>query len=89
MDAEDILEFMYEGMPVGFFEEAEYPRQGGRYRYMPYRGAGHYQMQVELGEKGSARCSYTAGSERVTFAVVACPEYGLLELADFEAKDSG
>ena len=30
------LEFFFEGMPVGVFEE-QYPIVPGRYRYMPYR----------------------------------------------------
>ena len=38
-------EFMFDGKPVGYFEERELPRVPGRYRYMPYRGLGHYEMQ--------------------------------------------
>ena len=77
------LDFRFNGMPVGYFEESEYPRQDGRYRYMPYRGPGHYQMQTERREKGHVRCYYTVGPERVSFAVLDCPEYGCLELGDF------
>ncbi len=85
----DRLEFTFKEMAVGYFIESEYPRQSGRYHYMPYRGPGHYQMQLERREKGSVRCYYNVGSKRVSFVVVDCPEYGLLELADFEtgAKD--
>jgi hypothetical protein len=80
------LEFEFNGMPVGCFEEPEYPRQDGRYRYMPYRGPGHYQMGIELREKGIARCTYTIGSEQFSFAVLDSPEYGVLELGEFQAS---
>jgi hypothetical protein len=40
------LEFTFEGKPVGYFEESECPRVPGRYRYMPYRGIGHYELGV-------------------------------------------
>ncbi len=76
------LEFLLNGMPVGYFEESEYPRQDGRYRYVPYRSLGHYQMHTAL-EHGHVRCYYTLGSEKISFAVLDCPEYGILELADF------
>ncbi len=39
------LEFLLNGIAVGYFEDSEYPRQDGRYRYVPYRSVGHYQMQ--------------------------------------------
>ena len=73
---------MFKGMLVGYFEESEYPRQNGRYRYMPYRGPGHYQMQTEI-KNQAVRCYYTVGSEQCSFAVLDCPEYGVLELGDF------
>ena len=34
------LEFMFEGMPVGYFQEPEFPSTDGSYHYMPYRGLG-------------------------------------------------
>lgn len=85
------LEFTFKGLPVGCFEGAEYPQQNGRYRYLPYRGPGHLQMHSERRATGSARCSFTVGSRPVSFVVLDCPEYGLLELADFEfeARDDG
>ncbi|HJY28603.1 MAG TPA: hypothetical protein VJ306_11290 [Pyrinomonadaceae bacterium] len=78
------LELNFNGMPVGYFEETEYPRKAGRYRYMPYRGPGHYQMQTETRESGRARCYYNIASERVFFDVLACAEYGFLELRNFK-----
>lgn len=77
---------MFKGMPVGYFEESEYPRRSGQYRYMPYRGLGHYQMQSERHEHGNVRCYFDVGSERISFAVLDCPENGLLELTDFEIE---
>ena len=56
---------------------------------MPYRGPGHYQIGLEMREKGSARCYFIDGPEQVSFTVSDCPAYGLLELADFEAKENG
>lgn len=86
---DDMPGFMFEGMPVGIFLESEWPRHGGRYRYMPYRGLGHYQMQTQRREKGNARCYYDVGSERVSFTVADCPEYGILVLVDFEVEAKG
>ncbi len=83
------LEFLFKGMPVGYFEESEYPRQSGRYRYMPYRSLGHYQMHAEKREKGKVRCYYQVGSEQVSFAVLDCPGYGILELAEFVVGAKG
>jgi hypothetical protein len=85
----DMAGLMFKGMRVGFFLEAEKPRHNGRYRYMPYRGPGHYQMQMQRREKGSARCYYDVGSKRVSFTVADCPEYGILVLVDFEVGAKG
>ena len=78
------LEFIFEGLPVGLFQGPQFPVNDGRYRYEPYRGPGHYGMQTELRKAGSARCSYDSGDARVFFIVRACPEYGVLQLADFQ-----
>jgi hypothetical protein len=75
---------MFKGMPVGYFEEPEYPRQSGCYRYVPYRGPGHYQMQSERRERGRARCYFNVGVQQISFAVLDCPDYGVLQLAEFE-----
>ena len=78
------LEFFYDGMEVGYFEESEYPQKNGKYRYMPYRGAGHYEMQTAIDNSTFPRCYLDEGQERVFFTVLDCPEYGVLELATFE-----
>src|SRR5437763_16613432 len=53
------LEFSYEGMPVGYFEEERYPMAPRRYRYMPYRGPGHYEMQTARRAGGRPRCTFS------------------------------
>jgi hypothetical protein len=76
------LVFMLDGMAVGHFLGQEYPRQDGRYRYMPYRGPGHYKLGVALREGRSIRCYFETDDGRVSFAVTSCPGYGFLELCD-------
>jgi ribosomal protein S27AE len=82
----DNLEFMFEGMPVGFFQESTFPSSDGIYHYMPYRGPGHYKMGLKLKESGEAQCSYEVDADRVVFTVRSCPEYGVLDLVKFERK---
>jgi len=45
------LAFKFRGLPAGYFDEATYPKEKGRYRYMPYRGPGHYEMMKALKEE--------------------------------------
>jgi hypothetical protein len=83
------LEFSYEGMPVGYFEEEGYPAAPGRYRYMPYRGPGHYEMQAALGAGARPRCTFSTNGRDVSFTVIDCPEYGVLELGEFDGANVG
>ena len=76
------LEFTYDGLPVGYFEESECPQIPGCFRYEPYRGPGHYELATALRDGKRPRC-LVPSHPGVSFAVVACPEYGVLELADF------
>jgi hypothetical protein len=80
-------EFFYKGMPVGFLEEEGHPTAPGRYRYMPYRGVGHYEMQTALKEGSRPRCSLGTSNRGVSFAVSASPEYGVLELVEFRDEN--
>ncbi len=80
------LEFFYEDMAVGYFEEPEFPSRPGRYRYMPYRGPGHHKMQTARRSGERPKCYYCGTGIRVTFLVVDCPEYGVLELTDFATQ---
>jgi hypothetical protein len=79
--------FMHENEPVGVFSGAAPPVTDGIYRYEPYRGTGHLQMQQRLKES-HASCSYSFHGAAVTFRVVACPSYGVLQLASFEIRTS-
>jgi hypothetical protein len=80
------LTFYFERMPVGRFVQSDYPTTDGQYRYMPYRGPGHYEMQTSLRRGDEVRCAYDAGGQHVTFAVRECPEYGALVLGDFRTR---
>lgn len=73
------LDFSFEGHSVGCFEEPAYPRSAGRYRYMPYRGPGHYDMTQALAH-GPVRCSFTDGQSICELVVVSVPEYGVLQV---------
>jgi len=78
------LVFMFEGKPVGYFRESKYPLANGIYRYMPFRGPGHYEMQNSLISSGKAHCYYKVNATIVKFKVVDCPRYGVLELEEFK-----
>jgi len=81
-------DFMLEGAgAVGYFEESEYPRSDGRYRYMPYRSYSHYMMHEARKDGGIPRCYYDVGGIHVSFGVRDCPEYGVLELYDFKSSE--
>lgn len=82
-------EFSYDGMPVGYFEEERYPTVPGRYRYEPYGGPGHYEMQTAREAGARPRCTYREGNRVVSFTVNDCPEYGMLELVEFSGEDVG
>jgi hypothetical protein len=73
---------LFNGRAVGLF--GQFPSAPGRYRYEPYRGLGHYEMQKLLHAGGAARCHYDVGERRVAFTVKQCPEYGVLELDEFQ-----
>ncbi|MEK0451599.1 MAG: hypothetical protein RL088_3867 [Verrucomicrobiota bacterium] len=79
-------EFFFDGTEVGYFRGGAFPKSAGHYQYEPYRGPGHYEMQERLNDGGNPRCYYETGGTRTTFVVRACPEYGVLELSEFESS---
>jgi hypothetical protein len=79
-------DFFFDGTEVGYFRGGAFPQSAGRYQYEPYRGPGHYEMQTRLEAGGSPRCYYDIDGFRTKFTVRACPEYGVLELCDFERE---
>ena len=76
-------------MEIGLFLVADGPHTPGRYPYEPYRSAGHHKLQTLLRNGSSPHCYYESAEERVIFIVVSCPEYGVLELKDFESTFIG
>ena|ERR1700722_10405025 len=81
------IEFSYKDMPVGVFQEEAFPTAPGHYRYMPYRGGGHYEMQKALHAGSRPRCTFRTLDRVVSFAVVDCPEPHVLELVEFRDED--
>jgi hypothetical protein len=79
------VEFTFENEPVGRFTDPSPPSADGVYRYEPYRGPGHFHLQERLKE-AEAPCSYSCRGATVTFKVVACPSYGMLQLTSFESR---
>jgi hypothetical protein len=80
------LAFFLDGYPVGIFKENGYPTSPGRYRYCPYRGAGHLRMGTALREGLQPRCTFRTEERSVSFRVVNVPKYGLLDLTDFQEE---
>ncbi|HEV2598769.1 hypothetical protein [Sphingopyxis sp.] len=78
----DGADFSFNGMDVGYFEGPS-PTQGGRARYMPFRGPGHYELQQALKADARPRCTYLTNGIEITFEVLNCPEYGVLDLGNF------
>jgi hypothetical protein len=79
-------DFYFGGTKVGHFRGGAFPQSAGCYQYEPYRGPGHYEMQVSLSAGGGPRCYYEIDGVRTTFVVRACPDYGVLELCNFESS---
>lgn len=79
-------EFSFDGREVGYFVGGNGHRTAGSYRYEPYRGSGHYEMQTLLRAGGTPRCSNATEDELVRFTVGGCPRYGVLDLRDFECR---
>lgn len=79
----DELIFYFENLPVGYFEEGTYPTSPGIYGYMPYRGPGHYNLQVALKSASNLKCYYHQHGYVHSFYVVSCPKYGQLDITEF------
>lgn len=79
-------EFEFEGLPVGLFKAGQFPSTPGNFPYEPFRGPGHYEMSTALRDGRTPRCSYTDKDQRISFSVLACPQYGILALDHFEMQ---
>jgi hypothetical protein len=80
------LKFFLAGasLPVGYFEESNYPKVAEPYRYMPYRSLAHDRLVTALGRGEIPRCSYVVDGTEVSFAIHQGPGHKVLELRDFE-----
>jgi hypothetical protein len=85
-DNSSILEFYINDMVVGTFEGNRYPVQDGEYKYMPYRGPGHLEMQNRLKKDGKAQCKYILKNKDIIFDITACPKYGIVVLANIREE---
>ena len=83
----DILHFWFEGNEVGYFEDT-LPRAAGRYRYMPYRGPGHSDMQSKLKNGEPAVCHFLVNGLKLRFTVNECPEYGVVSVTEIGHPES-
>jgi hypothetical protein len=83
---EDLLIFMFDDSPVGYFETSEYPTKDGDYQYMAFRGHGHYEMQLKLRESGKAHCYFDVDEKRIEFDVVKSNK-SFLTLTNFIYQD--
>jgi hypothetical protein len=80
------LEFWHEGRPVGVFETDAAPDAPGRYRYMPYRGPGHYALATALQEGERPYCCCRTPARTIYFRVTGVPAAHVLELDDFSFR---
>src|SRR5262249_62080621 len=75
--------FFLEAIPAASSREPHPPASPGSYKYMPYRGPGHYKLGQALSSRGPQRCHYFLNGEPRNFTVVSFVSYGLLELSGF------
>lgn len=78
-------EFEFAGEPVGLFKDGIVPTSDGLYRYEPYRGPGHLHLHEQLKRVGCAQCNFLHKGSIVSFIVLGCPEYGVLDLSSISA----
>ena len=75
------IQFFFGHQVVGYFEDQP-PSSAGEYRYMPFRGLGHYRLGQELGRKGPQYCHYVANGETRYFTVARIPRRYVLEVSE-------
>ena len=77
------LTFEHKGQRVGYFQGLDaYPTQPGKYRYMPYRGLGHFNMIEECARAGRAQCTFTAPNGTIGFVAKPAGEYGMIDVSE-------
>ena len=73
-------EFFFGEDSVGYFESQPLSSPG-KYRYMPFRGLGHFRLVQALASSGSQRCYYLAAGEKHYFTVERIPSLHVLEVS--------
>jgi hypothetical protein len=73
------IQFFFGNEVVGYFEEQP-PLYAGQYRYMPFRGPGHFRLVQEL-RKGPQYCHYVVGGETRYFTVKRIPSMWVLDVS--------
>jgi hypothetical protein len=82
-------QFDFESLPVGLFRDQAFPVEAGEHAYEPYRGPGHYAMHMALRNGAEVICEYVMNDQRVSFRVLSCPRYGVLNLSGFQIERLG
>lgn len=72
-------DFFFEGVRVGYFEDV-LPSSPGVFRYMPYRGYGHWRLGEALASH-SQSCYYVSHGKKHHFTLARIVSYGLLEVS--------
>lgn len=75
------IQFLFGHDVVGHFED-DPPLSAGEYRYMPFRGSGHYRLAQELRRTGPQYCYYIDNGETRYFTVVRIPRLHVLEVSE-------
>jgi hypothetical protein len=78
------IEFFFGHQEVGHFEDQP-PSSAGEYRYMPFRGPGHFCLTQELARKGPQYCHYVLNGETRYFTVARIPRPHVLEVSELVA----
>jgi hypothetical protein len=79
--------FDFEGAEAGVFYQGGEPSSDGIVEYMPVRSSAHLEMHRAIKASGVAHCTFSAtDGRRLSFDVLASPDYGLLTVANFALR---
>ena len=82
-------DFSFDGNVVGYFESDAFPGVAGRYRYIPYRGTGHYMMGQAVYRGEAPRCHFTDGDAVLAFVVRGLPEVHVIDIGPVIPRTEG
>ena len=81
------LDFLYNNEPVGYFIEIDsFPTIPGKYKYMPYRSPGHFQMYEECSKSGKVNCSFSDSGFDKTITVRISDNYGEIHIDKIDTE---